>query len=282
MAAACGMDPLTFRLKNYAEVEPMTGKPFSSKALRECYAAGRRANSAGRAARWRRGRCATRTACWSAGAWARPSFPALMFPAQARAALRRDGTGMVEIGAHDMGQGAWTALAQIAADALGLDLDRVEFRSGTSDLPDGGIAGGSGHTATAGAAIHAAGARRRSPSWPTLATGDRAVAAVRRRQCGRDRARRPAAPPRRRGGSESYADILARAGLDEIDGSGTGRAPIRRRRRPYAMHAHGAVFAEVKVDPDLGQVRVTRLVGAFAAGADHQPAPGAQPDISAA
>ena len=70
---ACGMDPLAFRLKNYAEVEPITGKPFSSKALRECYAQG--AERFGWASgRSRRARCATRTACWSAGAWApRPS-----------------------------------------------------------------------------------------------------------------------------------------------------------------------------------------------------------------
>ena len=122
-------------------------------------------------------------------------FPALMFQGQARAVLRRDGTGVVEIGAHDMGQGAWTALAQIAADALGLDLDRMEFRSGTSDLPDAGIAGGSAHTATAGAAIHSAGA---DVIAQACGPGDRrrALAAVRRRQCGRDRARRPAVSPR--------------------------------------------------------------------------------------
>src|SRR4051794_40409385 len=55
------------------------------------------------------------------------TFPAIMFQGQARAVLRRDGTGLVELGAHDMGQGAWTALAQIAADSLGLDLDQLEF-----------------------------------------------------------------------------------------------------------------------------------------------------------
>jgi xanthine dehydrogenase YagR molybdenum-binding subunit len=65
--------------------------------------------------------------------------------------------------------------------------------------------------------------------------------------------------------SESYADILARAGLSEIEGSGaSGADPAA--QSTYAMHAHGAVFAEVKVDPDLGQIRTTRLVGAFAAG----------------
>jgi CO/xanthine dehydrogenase Mo-binding subunit len=86
------------------------------------------------------------------------TFPAIMFAAQAKAVLRADGSGVMEIGAHDMGQGAWTALAQIAADGLGLDLDQLEFRSGRSDLPDAGIAGGSSHTATAGTAIHNAGA----------------------------------------------------------------------------------------------------------------------------
>ena len=68
---------------------------------------------------------------------------------------------------------------------------------------------------------------------------------------------------------ESYADILSRAGLVQIEGRGTGGNPNpmeAHAQSDYAMHAHGAVFAEVKVDPDLGQMRVTRVVGAFAAG----------------
>ncbi len=153
MAQACAMDPLAFRLKNYAEVEPISGKPFSSKALRDCYMQG--AERFG----WQRRPLAPRQmrdpdgllVGWGVGT---ATFPALMFQGQAKAVLRRDGSGVMEIGAHDMGQGAWTALAQIAADGLGLDIDQVEFKSGTSDLPDAGIAGGSAHTATAGMAIH--------------------------------------------------------------------------------------------------------------------------------
>src|SRR6202030_2096926 len=157
MAHACGMDPLAFRLANYAEVEPISGKPFSSKALRECYAQG--AERFG----WAQRPLAPRQMRDGAGSlvgWGigTATFPALMFAAEARAVVHGDGSGVMEIGAHDMGQGAWTALAQIAADGLGLDIDRVEFRSGTSDLPDAGIAGGSAHTATAGMAIHNAGA----------------------------------------------------------------------------------------------------------------------------
>ena len=156
-AWACGMDPLAFRLKNYAEVEPISGKPFSSKALRECYAQG--AERFG----WSRRPLAPRQMRDEAGllvGWGigTATFPALMFQAEARAVVRSDGSGLMETGAHDMGQGAWTALAQIAADGLGLDLEQMEFRAGTSDLPDAGIAGGSAHTATAGMAIHNAGA----------------------------------------------------------------------------------------------------------------------------
>src|ERR1700726_3590038 len=156
-ASACGMDPLAFRIKNYAEVETIFGKPFSSKALREFYAQGaERFGCSKRPLTPRQLRDeAGLLVGWGVGT---ATFPALMFQAEARAVVRCDGAGVMEIGAHDMGQGAWTALAQIAADGLGLELEALEFRSGTSDLPDAGIAGGSSHTATAGMAIHNAGA----------------------------------------------------------------------------------------------------------------------------
>lgn len=262
-AWACGMDPLAFRLKNYAETEPVSGKPFSSKALRECYRRGaERFGWSSRPLEPRRMRDADGYLVgWGMGT---ATFPALMFQAEARAVLRADGSGGVDIGAHDMGQGAWTALAQIAADSIGLDLDRVTFRSGTSDLPDAGIAGGSAHTATAGSAIHEAGAAVIA-RLAELATGDRASPLYGAGNAGviaRDgRLHRRDDESR----SEAYADILARAGLSEIEARGKGTAD-QAAVEAYAMHAHGAVFAEVKVDPELGQIRCTRLVGAFAAG----------------
>lgn len=263
MAWACGMDPLAFRLKNYAEVEPITGKPFSSKALRACYEQG--ASRFG----WSTRKLAPRSmrddsgllVGWGVGT---ATFPALMFQAEARAAIRRDGSGVMEIGAHDMGQGAWTAFAQIAADGLGLEVDSVEFRSGHSGLPDAGIAGGSAHTATAGAAIHNAGAAviakladlaTSDERSPLFGAGNTGVVARDGKLFRRDDESR----------GESYADILTRAGLAEIEARGTG-VPNPTAQADYAMHAHGAVFAEVRVDPELGQVRVTRMVGVFAAG----------------
>jgi xanthine dehydrogenase YagR molybdenum-binding subunit len=263
MAHACGIDPLAFRLANYAEVEPISGKPFSSKALRQCYAQG--AERFG----WQRRPLAPRQmrdpggllVGWGVGT---ATFPALMFEGHAKAVLRQDGSGVMEIGAHDMGQGAWTALAQIAADSLGLDIDQVEFRSGNSDLPDAGIAGGSAHTATAGMAIHNAGAdviaqladlATNDNRSPLYGAGNAGVIARGGRLFRRDDESR----------SESYADILSRSGRAMIEGEGNS-ATDQAAQSNYAMHAHGAVFAEVKVDPDLGQMRVTRVVGAFAAG----------------
>jgi len=262
-AWACAMDPLAFRIKNYAEVEPISGKPFSSKALRQCYAQGaERFGWSKRPLEPRKMRDeAGLLVGWGIGT---ATFPALMFAAEARAVVRSNGSGLMEIGAHDMGQGAWTALAQIAADGLGLDIDQVEFKSGTSDLPDAGIAGGSAHTATAGMAIHHAGAAviakladlaTGDERSPLFGAGNAGVVARDGRLFRRDDEMR----------SESYADILGRAGLTQIEARGKGAADPAA-QSIYAMHAHGAVFAEVKVDPDLGQIRVTRLVGAFAAG----------------
>jgi xanthine dehydrogenase YagR molybdenum-binding subunit len=263
MAHACEMDPLAFRIKNYADVQPITGKPFSSKALRECYTLG--AERFG----WQRRQFAPRQmrdqdgllVGWGVGT---ATFPALMFQAEAKALLRQDGGGVMEIGAHDMGQGAWTALAQIAADSLGLEIEDVDFRSGSSDLPDAGIAGGSAHTATAGMAIYDAGAdavarlaalATGDDRSPLFGAGNAGVIARGGRLYRRDDESR----------SESYAEILRRAGIEQIEGRGKS-AVDPAAQSSYAMYAHGAVFAEVKVDPDLGQTRVTRVVGAFAAG----------------
>jgi xanthine dehydrogenase YagR molybdenum-binding subunit len=210
LAEACGMDPLAFRIANYAEQEPKSGKPFTSKKLRDCYARG--AERFGWASRPLQPRTLQDEAGllvgWGMGT---ASFPALMMQATARATLHADGTGLIELGAHDMGQGAWTAFAQIGADGLGLD---------------------------------------------AAAVGNQGVVARDGRLHRKDDEQR----------SERYADILARAGRASLSADGKA-APNAANQAQYAAHAHGAVFAEVKIHPTLGQIRVTRLVGAFAAGA---------------
>ena len=268
MAQACGMDPLAFRLKNYAEVEPISGRPFSSKALRECYRQG--AERFG----WERRPLAPRqmtrspTAFLSAGGSVRRRFP----PSCSRRKLKRCCVGTAAAswksaptiwgrapGRH------WRRSRPMASGSISISSNSVP---GTSDLPDAGIAGGSAHTATAGTAIYSAGAdaiarladlATNNERSPLFGAGNAGVIARGGRLFRRDDASR----------SESYGDILDRAGLAQIEGHGSGGNPNpmdAHAPSEYAMHAHGAVFAEVKVDPDLGQMRVTRVVGAFAAG----------------
>lgn len=262
-AEACGMDPLDFRLLNYAETEPGSGRPFSSKALRECYERGAEAFG------WSKRPLAPRKMRDESGflvGWGMGTavFPCPMFPAQARTTLRSDGTVLVETGGVDMGQGAWTALAQIAAEALGLEPHQIEFRSGISTLPDAGVAGGSGHTASAGLALNNAGLdalaklaeiATKDAASPLFGAGNIGVVPRNGRLVRRDDESR----------GESFADILTRSGHGEVIGEAKSmREPGA--AESHAMFSHGAVFAEVKIDPDLGQIRTTRLIGAFAAG----------------
>ncbi|GJE15426.1 xanthine dehydrogenase family protein molybdopterin-binding subunit [Methylobacterium marchantiae] len=263
LAHELGIDPLDLRLKNYAEVEPITGKPFSSKALRECYAQG--AERFG----WSRRPLAPRQmrdgdgllVGWGVGT---ATYPAGMFQGEARATIRDDGTALIETAAHDMGQGAWTVLAQIAADGTGLPMERIDLRIGESNLPNGGLAGGSTGTATSGMAVYNAAKAAvaqladlatNDPDSPLYGAGNAGFTAADGRLARQD-------DPSR---SESFSEILARAGRSSVEAKGQG-AGDPAAQKTYAMHAHGAVYAEVKVDPDLGQIRVTRLVGAFAAG----------------
>jgi xanthine dehydrogenase YagR molybdenum-binding subunit len=263
LALKLDMDPLDLRLRNYAEVEPITHRPFSSKALRECYAQG--AERFGWSRRPKQPRQMRDDqgllVGWGMGT---ATYPAGMMQGEARATIRADGTALIETAAQDMGQGAWTVLAQIAADGLGLDGDRVELRIGDSDLPNGGLAGGSTGTATSGSAVHAA-TQAALAQLADLAVNDRASPLYGAGNAGtvaeNGRLVRRDDPTR----AEGFVEILSRAGRDSVEAKGTG-AGDPASRKTYAMHAHGAVYAEVTVDPDLGQIRVTRLVGAFAAG----------------
>jgi xanthine dehydrogenase YagR molybdenum-binding subunit len=262
-ADACGMDPLDFRLRNYAETEPGTGRAYSSKALRECYAEG--AKHFGWAGRpLAPGQMRDKDGFLVGWGMGTAVFHCPHFPAAARATLRDDGSALIETAGADMGQGAWTALAQIGAEALGLDPDKVEFRSGISSLPDGGVAGGSGHTASAGLALHNAGTdaikqltdlATADQASPLFGAGNVGVVARGGRLFRRDDETR----------SETYVEILKRARRSDVVGSAQAmRDPAV--AEGHALFSHGAVFSEVKVDPDLRQMRITRLVGAFAAG----------------
>ena len=168
------------------------------------------------------------------------------------------------------------AAADRCCSSLGVHIDQVEFRSGASHLPDGGVAAGSGHSASAGLALRNASehALARSPNSPRPIPPRPSSAPA---MSASGRAMVVCVPSEDETRSDSFADILARAGRVELMGEAkAARRPSVAESR--ALYSHGAVFAEVKVDPDLGQIRVTRLVSALSPpAAHHQSSPGAQP-----
>lgn len=151
LAVALKMDPLALRLKNYAEKDPDTGKPYSSKELRACYKQG--AERFGWAKRPATPR-SLRDGHWLVGyGMATASYPAHMRGASAKATRNADGTVLVQAGTHDLGTGAYTIMTQIAAEELGLPIEKVSFELGDTQLPEAPLAAGSQTSASVGSAV---------------------------------------------------------------------------------------------------------------------------------
>jgi xanthine dehydrogenase YagR molybdenum-binding subunit len=235
LAETLAIDPIELRLKNYAEKDPESGRPFSSKSLRECYRRG--AERFGWSRRQPRpGSMRDRDTLIGLG-MATATYPAKRQPANALARLMPDGTILVQAATHEFGTGTYTSMSQVAADALGVAVDRIRFELGDSDLPENPISAGSMTAASTGPAVHAAA---------------RAL---------RERIMSLGGNPADAG---SCRAVITRNGGAPIDATGADRPGDEQKQ--YSMHSFGAVFAEVHVDADLGQLRVARIVGAYGAG----------------
>jgi xanthine dehydrogenase YagR molybdenum-binding subunit len=238
LAYALKLDPLELRLRNYAAKDPDQNKPWSSKSLRECYrAAADKFGWSKRTLAPRRMRAGKELVGWG---MATATYPAHQFPgAAARVRVRADGTALVQTASHDLGTGTYTIMTQIAADALGLPVDAISFELGDTALPEAPMSAGSMTAASVGPAVKGACAEvmRQLAALGDLGGGDRPDA-IRR--------------------------LLAQTGRDEI--AAEYKAERRPERDDYSCHSFGAHFVEVRVDEELGRVRVARMVGAFAAG----------------
>jgi xanthine dehydrogenase YagR molybdenum-binding subunit len=149
LAETLGIDPVELRIRNEPEVDPDTGKPWSSRHLVECLREG-----AQRFGWDRRGPRGTREGDWLVGYGVASSVYPTMRQATSTANVRYEaGRYVAEIGAADLGTGAWTVLPQIAADALGVDVADVDVRIGDTRYPVASVAGGSSGTNTWGSAI---------------------------------------------------------------------------------------------------------------------------------
>jgi len=244
LAERLAMDPLELRLTNYADVEPDTNQPWSSKKLRECYSeAAGRFGWARRNPKPRSMRDGKVLVGWGL---ATATYPAHLMEAKASATLTPEGVVVVRSGTQDIGTGTYTVMTQVAADALGIPIDLVRFELGDTRLPKAPISGGSMTAASVGPAVQAACETLRR----TLAAEDgRWLEAA--DEDGRRAAFRALAARRR-----SSATAEGSAGPRTKD----------EQRQEFASRSFGAVFAEVRVDPDLGIIRVPRIVATYSVG----------------
>jgi len=255
------MDPVALRLKNYAEVEPQDGKPWSSKALRECYETG--AQRIG----WSRRKAAPRSmregnALIGLG-MASATYPANRSEASAVARILPDGSAMVASGTQDIGTGTYTVMTQVASDALGFPPERIHFALGDSSLPRAPVSGGSQSAASVSPAVQAA-AQQVRDKLIALAIADHAspvYGAAAQDVTVQDGWVVSRGDASRR---DPAAAILARAGGKPVEAIATTKPGSEREQ--YAFHSFGAVFAEVHVDAELGTIRVARIVGVYDVG----------------
>ncbi|TGE25545.1 xanthine dehydrogenase family protein molybdopterin-binding subunit [Hymenobacter aquaticus] len=261
LAYALNMDPLALRLKNFADADPVDGKPWSSNQLRQCYARG--AEQFGWSRRPAQPR-ATRAGDWLVG-WGMSMgiYKAERAKASARAQLFADGRLLVQAATADAGPGTATIMSQIAADASGVPVERIRFELGNSALPPAPGQFGSHTAASVGTAVHAACTAlkeqlltlaRSTPEWqkrrlqPTEVTAENGAVRLTRHA---DK-------------QLLYSDILRQHNLMGLDL--TREVEPGEQQKAYSGKSFCANFVEVRVHEATGVVRVSRVVSALDVG----------------
>jgi xanthine dehydrogenase YagR molybdenum-binding subunit len=258
------LDPLALRLKNYAEKDEDRDLPFSSKSLRQCY------QQAAERFGWSKRSMAVgsqpveeKYAGWKIG-WgmATATYPMNRFNAGAKATLCADGSAIIQAGSQDLGTGTYTVQGQVAAAALGLPVEKVRVQIGDSIFPPSGVSGGSSTTASLGPVVQTACNRVvKKLADIAVADADSPMHGLNAESLiTSDGKLVDKGDPSK---SESIADLLRRNNLTELSAEEVVGRPEN--MNEFSMHAFGAVFAEVRVDP-IGQVRLNRIVAAYAAG----------------
>lgn len=260
LAYALKIDPIELRLRNHADTDPDTNLPWSSKSLKECYRLG--AEKFGWAKR-NPAPASMRDGRYLVGmGMATATYPAYRFGASATAQIDQNGKLLVQSGSHEMGTGTATVMAQLAADVLGMPMQDVRFELGDTRMPRAPVSGGSATAASVGTAVEGATKAvrakllamvqedKRSPFYgiPESELSFQNSQILHKTDATK---------------AETYAEILKRQNLAQVEASFDAKFDGK---EPYSMHSFGAQFAEVRVDPELGEVRVTKFVGAFGTG----------------
>lgn len=256
------MDPLQLRLKNYTDEDMSKGKPFSSKELRACYEQG--AERFGWNKRKHEPRSMKEGHNLIGWGMATGIWDAMQVPARARAVLSADGKLKVSSATADIGTGTYTIMAQIAAETLGLPLEDVEAKLGDSSMPFAFIEGGSTTAASVGTAIKYVCDKicrkllrlvRKIENAPFKKARLYEVIFA-------DGMIKLKSDPSK---AIAITDVMKQSETNYIEKDSTA-LPNMLKQHKYARNTHSSVFAEVKVDEDLGTIKVTRVVNAIAGG----------------
>jgi xanthine dehydrogenase YagR molybdenum-binding subunit len=256
LAYAAEIDPLELRLINYSDKDQLEDKPYSSKELRQCYRqGGERFGWSRRDPRPRSMRDGNELVGWgmATGIW-----EAMQLPASARAVLTANGGVEIASATADIGPGTYTMMTQLAAEILGVPLDQVTAKLGDSALPDAPVEGGSFTTSSVGSAILAA-CRSVQEELLRLATPGSPLMGAKLE----DLVFADGGIRRKDGAEVSLAEVLRAGKVDRIEKQANAEP---NESSQYAHFTHSAIFAEVRIDKQLGVIRVTRVVNAVAAG----------------
>jgi xanthine dehydrogenase YagR molybdenum-binding subunit len=249
MAYRLDLDPIEFRMRNEPARNPMDGKLFARRGLREAYSIG------AKRFRWQDRTPepgSMRDGRWLVGMGVATAYhPAWVFPTNLTVRMSADGTVLVRCGFHEMGMGTATAIGQVAAHALGVPFEAVHIEYGDSELPVGPGAGGSAQTASVTSSLLDAAAK--------LKRDLRKLAS----RAGLSPAETPGAILTRAGRDHLTATVGSDTRLGQVTGQLRFMTKFVRDRRKYVKAACGAHFCEVRVDQDTGEVRVTRWLGVF-------------------
>jgi len=190
------------------------------------------------------------------------TYPANRSPASASAKILPDGMALVLCGSQDIGTGTYTVMTQVAADALGLPANRVRFELGDSQMPEAPGSGGSTTVASVAPAVQAAClAARAKLVDAAIAPGAPLQGAQRDDVVAENGWLSLKSNPAQR---VTFTMVLARNGGQPIEAKADAKPGPERDQ--YSLHSFGAVFAEVRVDADLGRIRVPRVVGVYGVG----------------
>ncbi len=265
MAYAANVDPLDFRLINYSDIDAMNGTPYTSKALREAYHEGAAAFGwSKRSMAPRSMRDGSELVGWgmATGMW-----DAMFSKTSASAKLSANGHLEVATATSDIGTGTYTVMTLVAADTLGLAPEQITAKLGDSTLPTSPVEGGSWGAASAGAAVQLACqavAKQLLKAATSIEGKPLGSASLEDLEFTGGRMVLKSDPAT----SVGIVEAMRAAGLPSIEVEETASAGIigliSQMRK--SRHTHSAVFVEVKVDEELGVVRVTRVVSAVAAG----------------